>query len=232
MSKEHTERVTCPKCGEKSDFVIWESINTMINPETKAKVLSGELFRFKCPKCGEEISMNYECLYHQMEDKFMVQLVYSDKSVENAVKVFDNFVNNVKIPKLQSAMSDYTFRIVRNHDQLREKIYIFNHGLDDRVIEIMKELVVNEVRKASSEIDVRVVPIITLDVADITPKKFIVRLYFFKDEKWIPADTQEIPYEQEIYDTIKADMTDDDVKRLYVVNYEWAYNYLANRNSN
>ncbi len=229
---QHTERITCPKCGEESDFVIWESINTMINPEVKAKVLSGEIFRFKCPKCGEVINMNYECLYHQMEDKLMIQLVDSDKSVENAVKVFDNFVNNVKIPELQSAMSDYTFRIVRNNDQLREKIYIFNQGLDDRVIEIIKELIVNEVRKTLSEIDARIVPNIMLDVDDVTPKKFISTLYIFKDEKWIPVDTQKIPYEQEVYDLIKADINDDDGKRLYVVNYEWAYNFLANRNSN
>ncbi|MBO4522897.1 MAG: CpXC domain-containing protein, partial [Methanomicrobium sp.] len=70
---EHSEKITCPDCGAESDFVIWQSINTMIDPETKAKVLSGEIFRFKCPKCGSETNIMYDCLYHQMEDKLMIQ---------------------------------------------------------------------------------------------------------------------------------------------------------------
>lgn len=38
MSKNHIEKIVCPKCNTESDFVLWDSINTMLDPEMKAIV--------------------------------------------------------------------------------------------------------------------------------------------------------------------------------------------------
>ena len=37
MSIERTEIITCPKCGKNSSFTIWDSLNTMLDPEGKEK---------------------------------------------------------------------------------------------------------------------------------------------------------------------------------------------------
>lgn len=51
MSRHSMEKITCPKCGCESDFMIWSSINTVLDPEMFAKVRTGEAFAFTCPEC-------------------------------------------------------------------------------------------------------------------------------------------------------------------------------------
>lgn len=60
MSKTRIMPVTCPSCGKDSDFTVWESINTMLDPEMKAKVRDGSAFTFECPHCGAEVQVEYE----------------------------------------------------------------------------------------------------------------------------------------------------------------------------
>lgn len=43
MSKISEETIKCPKCGKESKFVMWSSINTVLDPEMKKKVLTGEI---------------------------------------------------------------------------------------------------------------------------------------------------------------------------------------------
>ena len=40
MSKHHIEKVTCPSCHHEGDFEVWDSINTVLDPEMKEKVLN------------------------------------------------------------------------------------------------------------------------------------------------------------------------------------------------
>lgn len=40
MSKHHKEEIVCPECQHKGNFEIWDSINTVLNPEMKEKVLN------------------------------------------------------------------------------------------------------------------------------------------------------------------------------------------------
>ena len=49
MSMERTISITCPGCGHSSDFVIWQSINTVMNPDMKQAVRDGSAFAFTCP---------------------------------------------------------------------------------------------------------------------------------------------------------------------------------------
>ena len=217
MSMEHSEKITCPDCGVESDFVIWQSINTMIDPETKAKVLSGEIFRFKCPKCGSETNIMYDCLYHQMEDKLMIQIVHDDKDVPKAAESFDQISKGSRIPDFPPMMSDYTFRIVRDQFKLREKVNIFNRGLDDRVIELMKIILRFHLMEEKPELHVIDLVLIFKDNA---PEEFAVRS---EGDKW-----GSFPFIQEMYDKIKADYIDpdDDGKKIYIVDPEWAIHYL------
>ncbi len=232
MSKQHTERVPCLKCGEVNEFAIWDNIDTKTNPEAKKLLLSGEIFLFKCPKCGAIMHANNDCFYHQVEGKIMIQLLHSEKDANDvniALKAIDRFADKLtdadKISDLQIPLPGYTFRIVRDQNQLREKVYIFNQGLDDRVIEIMKCIFIT---KVLNEVDARIVPELILDINEGAPEYFIVILHMLKEGKWTPANTQKIPFVRELYDDIKADMIDpnDDGKRINFVNYEWALNYL------
>ena len=127
MSKISEETIKCPKCGKESKFVMWSSINTVLNPEIKKKVLTGEIFKFKCNKCGCEARINYSSLYHQMEDRIMIYYM---------PEIFEDLM-----------AEKYLYRIVTSPGELREKIIIFDNGLDDRVIEIAKIFYIGQAKE-------------------------------------------------------------------------------------
>jgi len=96
MSKHHMGIITCPKCGKESDFMIWDSINTTIDPEMKDKVRTGEAFIFQCPNCGERTNVNYTTLYHQMEDNIMIYYVVGDP--QEAVEILSgNYASSLSV---------------------------------------------------------------------------------------------------------------------------------------
>ena len=111
--------------------MIWESINTKIDPDTKQKVRTRELFLFECPHCGEKNHVVYDTLYHQMEDHIMIYLAH-----ENIEEVISDLN---KVTKHDFDFGEQpTIRIVTDDIRFQEKLRIIDAGLDDRVIEIMK----------------------------------------------------------------------------------------------
>lgn len=141
MSKEILDKVQCAYCGTEGEFKVWESIDTMMNPETKELVKSGEIFKFHCPHCGEDTIVEYDTLYHQMEDKIMLHLVTEEESFQDAVK----FYNDENPEAIMKKMAEgYRIRIVTSHNNLREKLVIFENNLDDRIIEMIKGMFIGK----------------------------------------------------------------------------------------
>ena len=87
MSKHHIEKVTCPSCHHEGDFEVWDSINTVLDPAMKEKVLNQSIFLYTCPNCGETFRLNYPTLYHQMEDLVMIYLV-PESEVKKTYEIF------------------------------------------------------------------------------------------------------------------------------------------------
>ena len=141
MSKHHIEKVTCPSCHHEGDFEVWDSINTVLNPEMKEKVLNQSIFLYTCPNCGETFRLNYPTLYHQMEDLIMIYLV-SESEVEKTYEMFygENALFDFRTEK-------YLSRIVTSPNQLVEKIQIFDAGKDDRIMELVKLLVTDSLHE-------------------------------------------------------------------------------------
>lgn len=132
MSRKTREKITCPKCGKESDFILWQSLNGEIDPEAQQKLLDGTLFRFQCESCGYEAHVDYGMLYHDMAHQAMVYYVRPE-SVEQTKKMMEEAEG-----QFGSAMSGYKKRVVTSQNSLREKAILFQHGLDDRVVEICK----------------------------------------------------------------------------------------------
>ena len=131
MSKHREITITCPKCKKDHPFVIWERINTSLNPGMKEAVKDRSAFLFKCPSCGEKNYVNYGFLYHQMEDRIIIQYADSDEEATTAYQMLMMMFKDMQ-------KDEYLIRIVRSQNELREKIAIFDAGLDDRIIEIFK----------------------------------------------------------------------------------------------
>lgn len=147
MSKHHIEKVTCPSCHHEGDFEVWDSINTVLDPEMKEKVLNQSIFLYTCPSCGETFRLNYSTLYHQMEDLVMIYLV-PESEVEKTYEMFygENALADYRTEK-------YLYRIVTSANQLVEKIQIFDAGKDDRVMELVKLLATDSILKNDPDIE-------------------------------------------------------------------------------
>ncbi|MBP1572924.1 MAG: CpXC domain-containing protein [Oscillospiraceae bacterium] len=134
MSRRFTETITCPKCNNTQGFDVWYSLNADIDPDAKEQLLNGTLFGYRCEKCGYESNVDYGMLYHDMTNMAMVYYVHESEIEETKKGFIDtNDMMGIEMP-------EYKKRIVTNRNALREKAVIFDNGLDDRPIEIIKLL--------------------------------------------------------------------------------------------
>ncbi len=145
MSMPERITLTCKECGKESEFTIWRSINTTLDPEMKSAVRDRSAFRFTCPHCGKSSLVNYGFLYHQMEDQIMIYYIQTDEEEKEIRGIFNGKAN---MPFFEDLQQDkYLNRIVRSLNQLLEKLAIFDAGMDDRIIEICKVFILAEYHK-------------------------------------------------------------------------------------
>lgn len=131
MSKISMKPFTCPACGHMGSFTMYDSANVTLDPELREKVLSGQIFEWTCPKCGKIFSIHHDLLYHDMDKGF--QIYYSPNNCTDA---------NEMINDMQAKYSGMRklCRTVDSLNALREKIFIFEEGLNDIAIELAKLL--------------------------------------------------------------------------------------------
>lgn len=218
MSLKNTQKIKCPDCGIEGDFTIWQSINTKLNPQAKEELLSGKLFAYTCPKCKKVHYVNYGLLYHQMEKQLMIYYAISKEDEKEILDTFDKMENGDMLPGMES--TDYTLRVVHSQNQLREKAYIFDIGLDDRVVEIMKVMTVAHLSQTNPDLEVGD---IFLEITKGKPERFVIRL-----KNGVLGNS---PFSQKVYDAVKAEYIDSkgDGKRDYIVDMNWAVECLKNK---
>jgi hypothetical protein len=129
MSSIDLETITCTRCNYTQDFKVYHSINVSVDPKLKPLLLSGEPFTFVCEKCKYHALVPYDIMYHDMDNQCIIQLSYdlNENKRSNIRKAVSLFVN-----------LGYKIRLVSNCYELIEKIAIFDEGLDDIFVEIVK----------------------------------------------------------------------------------------------
>ncbi len=212
MSEKENTSVSCPECGTETEVAVWKTLNTEHDPEAKKAVIDGTLFKFTCPECGNVHMLNYPLLYHDAARNVFIYYVNSEDS---AKEVVSSIAEAEKLLKKTNQSDKYTTRIVTSPEELREKALIFDTGLDDRVIEVIKFFYL------SSALEERP----TLEVAEIY---FNVSdgKYFLQFVASTPLITE---MDKSLYDQISADLADilkNPKFDSYIVNGDWAYSLL------
>lgn len=124
------QEVTCPHCGETYGFEVYRFINADKYPESKEKVRNRELFQAVCPQCRGSASVSYSFMY--LENGFLFHVVQDETDFQNTCRMIRDetgFPPNLR--RLQH-------RIMRTREELLEKLAIFDAGMDDRLIELLK----------------------------------------------------------------------------------------------
>ena len=131
MSTEISKEVICPGCGARVAARMWTGINAEVNPNLRAQVLDETLFDWKCPQCGHEATLAYPCLYHDKGRRFMVYVLPQEPDEQKAAGIAAQF------PQLRGVRK----RVTGSLASMKEKILLFEDGLDDRAVEFVKLLV-------------------------------------------------------------------------------------------
>ncbi len=204
MSIPVKQSVSCPKCGKSIDFTMWQSINNEMSfaiPD----IISGKLFEVECKSCGLKTYVNYPILVNDMDHNVMIYYTYPD-GVEETEKAI------VTLKK----MYDGRARIVTDQASLREKVAIFNADLDDRVVEILKAIVMAQVEEQLADKDVQGVYFI----ADENPRFEIV----------YDGGSGYIPVSMDFYDKARDEFFPGETLNLdseVFVDQDWAYSLLS-----
>lgn len=134
MSQVKRETIECPNCHRKGEFELWDSVNVDLDPELREKIFNEELFLYHCPHCGHVTGIPMDTFYHDMKNQFM--LFFSFFKEDD----FDYKPMDMDVPK-SMMKGDYTFRMVFGLMQLKEKIVILEHGLNDVAVERQKYMI-------------------------------------------------------------------------------------------
>ena len=142
MSNTEMKKVSCPKCNHDNEVKIFKTVNATTDPQFRETLLAGNLFSFCCEGCGYEATLRYPMLYNDMKNRFMVYFI---------PEIERERITDESLEEEYSELGDVTRRIVGSFNELKEKIHIFESGLDDRAIEIAKIALNDVVTKRTGE---------------------------------------------------------------------------------
>lgn len=217
MSQKQTTKITCPKCSKEHDFEIWSSINVTLEPDMKEAVLNRKAFTFECPDCKERTLYTYDFLYHDMGQKIMIYHVTSNEAMVQAMEGFAQMKNIEGGDGILDGpeVEGYRKRIVRSLNELREKIFIFDAGLDDRVVEIFKVFCIIQLKQND--------PDFQADEAYFYSREGEIGFQFLREGKAF-GEVEINPADYEDLAKTAADiLAKDDQDPTFVIDTEWAY---------
>lgn len=128
----------CEKCNNVQDVNIFPYINFKENPEYYALVKNLDVFKIKCNNCGKESIVKYDALYLNENEKFFIYLLTDKSLIQKFRHQITYFIETVLNKDEKYNFEEYKTRLVFNTNQLIEKLAIFELGLNDKVIEIIK----------------------------------------------------------------------------------------------
>lgn len=121
--------IVCPKCNETTPADLYISINATNEPKLREAALNEQLFRWQCRSCGHTARLTYPVLYNDMKRRFMVYLIPQvDRFQLNDVELEAQFAN----------VEDVTKRLAPDFNTFKEKVFLFESGLDDMAVELTK----------------------------------------------------------------------------------------------
>jgi len=227
--KSTIELLKCPKCEKEFEFNVWDTINVTVNPEDKKKLLNNEFFMAVCPDCNDRHDVIYPCLYHDMNNSLMFWFIPNGKKsdiamINESLENIENTSQKTRIGEFYDDLKYDNLRCVFNLFDLKEKIYINDQNLDDRIIEIMKTLILaSMINEKIENVDFST----TILFSSLSNENGQEMIVFTRKsgEEFISFSV-----ERSIYDSIiinYADIIPKKQKQYMLIDRQWALNILS-----
>lgn len=135
MTHYEMQELECPKCGKKHTLRKYKTINVTEKTKMKEEIMKNRLFQFTCEDCGYMAPLTYDSLYVDSRHNLLIYMApVMTPEIETEIAALEN----------EEGMA---LRLVDNINDLKEKIMIADNGLDDRIIELLKILYINQIKK-------------------------------------------------------------------------------------
>lgn len=206
--------VVCPMCGELGKAEIFTSVNPTIHVGLREKVLDGRLFSWECPSCGYSARLTYPILYNDMKNRFMVYFIPKIDRFQLCDKELEEKYNNLR---------NINKRIVPDFNSFKEKIFIFESGLDDMAVELTKVAISQTVSKKLDGAEIREGYLSMYDRESNT----MGFTYFTGEERTPYVQTARLEIYGKSKDIVdRLTVKDRKLKGFLKVDREWAENVL------
>lgn len=143
MANEIKKMIACPRCNTSTQATLYTSINVTNQPQLREKVLDGSLFKWVCKDCGYSARLTCPVLYNDMKKRFMIYLIPRVEHFQLADKNLEEDFKHLK---------HINKRIVPDFNSFKEKVFIFESGLDDMAVELTK-LAISEAVARKHKVD-------------------------------------------------------------------------------
>lgn len=123
-----------------SEITVWNSITVADSTDLKADLLSGKVNMFHCPSCSHTALMPTPVLYHDEEKRLMISFTPCNDAVL-AEQLYENVCRTSKESGELEKLNGYNLRFITDYNELLEKILIFDNGLNDKAVEVIKLMI-------------------------------------------------------------------------------------------
>lgn len=127
IMKQQSVKVACPFCDHEQENTVYPIIDLAAKPTLKLGILTGSLFSATCESCERRFEVMHESLILDDEKRYAFLLAPDYQGTE-----LDSRDASLR------ELSGFQLRLVSSNDILKEKILLFDGGLDDRTIELCK----------------------------------------------------------------------------------------------
>ena len=100
----------CPNCGRPFTGTVDTVIDPAQDPQSKARLLSGQLNTLRCPNCGNPVTVAAPVVYHDASKELLIAFIPMELNLtkDQQEKAIGDLMRELKLT--QSAMKGYVFQ--------------------------------------------------------------------------------------------------------------------------
>lgn len=224
-------KIKCPKCETEFDFKLYKNIVATEDNGLAGRVRDGSLFQAYCPKCSQKINVDHSFIYHNTDDSFLIHYCSGEDEIKAAVKSLTDPADAEKPVINELARRRSIIRLVNSREQLLEKMCIYDAGMDDRAIEILKHFVAGSYLRDNPDQKISNIffNVVKKDGEDVENGRKILSIFVDKKQVAV-SDVTETVYKQ-VFDGYISGMPLLREDHNIIVNAGWAKGIIELKNA-